>query len=83
MEFRSLAGAAGCAAAFGVAVLVAPGAQADPQFNAAEKQYLGELYLYVHPSVTPPRLVGWAISPARPAAMAPRQTKPGRWSGGT
>ncbi|BBX17733.1 hypothetical protein CRI77_10405 [Mycolicibacterium duvalii] len=57
MEFRSLAGAAGCAAAFGVAVLVAPGAQADPQFNAAEKQYLGELYLYVHPSVTPPRLV--------------------------
>lgn len=40
-----------------IGAVAAPKAVADPQFTSAEQAYLANLYLFVHPSVTAPRLV--------------------------
>jgi hypothetical protein len=38
-------------------IIAAPKAEGDPEFTSSEQRYLSDLYQYVHPSVTPARLI--------------------------
>lgn len=55
MRRQILSGFLASVAAIGA--VASPKAVADPQFTSAEQNYLANLYLLAHPSVTAPRLV--------------------------